>query len=111
MAIWQTNGFVSDKTVNAFWGYAYPLMTIGLAGLFDATARIELHASKNIKLWVRIVLDGSAVIGAAALHTSQHTLVKTIPAVILFACGLILCHEMWDSVKFAILLSKWAAKK
>lgn len=110
-AIWRTNGFTQETGTSGFWSYSYPIMAIGIAGLFDAVARIESKSSKNIKLAVRIVLNSVAIVCAAAFHSCQQVRLKFFPVIILLLCGVVLLREMWDSVTFAICLSKWAARE
>lgn len=112
ISIWQTSGFVCelDSKGTVFWAYSFPLISIGISGLFDAVARLELNAPKNPKLVVRIVINSFAALLAGIMGGQGNIIFRLIPALLLSVNGLLLIREIWANIVTSIMLSKWAAK-
>ena len=44
-----------------FWNYTYSLMSISLAGIYDSYGRYEYRSLKNVKLFIRVLIDIVAI--------------------------------------------------
>lgn len=112
VSIWQTSGFVCelDNNGTAFWAYSFPLISIGISGLFDAITRLEASSPKNPKLVVRIVINSLAVLLANIMDGQGNIMFRMIPTLLLSINGLLLLCEIWANIVTSIMLSPWAAK-
>lgn len=112
ISIWQTSGFVCelDRNGTVFWAYSFPLISIGISGIFDAVTRLEINAPKNPKLVVRIVINSFAALLAGIMGGQGSIIFRLIPALLLSVNGLLLIREIWANIVTSIMLSKWAAK-
>jgi hypothetical protein len=113
ISIWRTNGFVCglDNIGTVFWAYSFPLISIGISGLFDAITRLESNAQKNPKLVVRIVINSFAALLAGIMGGQAYLILRLLPALLLSINGLLLLREIKANIITSIKLSPWAAKE
>lgn len=95
----------------AFWIYAFPIISICVAGLCDALARIEVGAARNAKLVVRAIANILGIILACAMHAQAGFWLRILPVVPSLICGILLIGEIYNTLYTAIMLSRWAAIK
>ncbi len=89
-----------------FWNYTFPIFCISIAGIYDAYGRMEKQHPKNVKLGVRMALNGISLLLAAILLNSRGC-VRWIPGVILTFCGVMLLREIWQRITTSIQMSEW----
>ena len=95
----------------AFWIYAFPIISICVAGLCDALARIEVGAARKAKLVVRAIANILGIILACAMHAQAGFWLRILPVVPSLICGILLIGEIYNTLYTAIMLSRWAAIK
>lgn len=91
--------------------YTFPLISICFAGAYDTYGRYEPKAAKNLKLAIRIILDGIASALACLFTGNEYSFCVVIPAILLLVCGIGICTEAFMRIQTAILISKWAIWK
>ena len=112
ISMFYTDSFsVALGQKGAFWIYAFPIISICVAGLCDALARIEVGAAKNAKLVVRIVANMFGIILACAMRTEKGFYLRLLPVIPSLICGILLIREIYNTLYTAIMLSRWAAIK
>lgn len=89
-----------------FWNYTFPIFCISIAGIYDAYGRMEKHQPKNIKLGIRMALNGIALLLSAILLNYGEG-VRWIPSVVLTICGVMLLREIWQRIMTSIQMSEW----
>lgn len=89
-----------------FWNYTFPVLCISIAGMYDAYGRMEKEAPKNVKLGIRIALDGIALLLSAILLNSDRYM-RWIPGFILSICGVMLLREIFQRVATSAQMSEW----
>lgn len=92
-----------------FWNYTFPILSIGMAGIYDSYGRYEKFSPKNKKLIFRIVLDSFSVVFSA-----YFVLVQEIDKIwyflspsILLGAGIILLYEVYLQIKQTLQVCKW----
>lgn len=93
-----------------FWSYAFPLISIALAGIYDAYGRYEKNSSKNFKLCIRVILDTLAIFFGAYFSNVNLIWKHYIPSIILLFSGIMLLSEAINRIKTAIEISPWYIK-
>lgn len=99
---------VSEDT--GFWIYVFPLISISLAGVYDAYGRYEKDSPQNFKLGIRVVLDMLAIFFAAYFANTERIWAHYIPSILLLLNGSILLFEAVNRIKTAIEISSWYVK-
>lgn len=89
-----------------FWNYTFPIFCISIAGIYDAYGRMEKHQSKNIKLGIRMTLNGIALIFSAILLNCNNR-ARWIPGIVLTICGVMLLREIWQRIATSIQMCEW----
>lgn len=89
-----------------FWNYTFPIFCISIAGIYDAYGRMEKQQPKNVKLGIRIALNGIALLLSAILLNYGECM-RQIPGIILTICGLMLLREIWQRIVTSIQMSEW----
>lgn len=97
-------GYEDDYT---FWSYAFPFISISLAGAYDTYGRYDGDSPKNAKLVVRIILDFFAIFFAALSVGNDNVILPYVAPILLFICGLFLTCEIYNRIKRAVLISSW----
>lgn len=92
----------------AWANYTFPLLSICFAGFYDAYGRYELKSAKNIKLAIRVIIDGLAFIIACLFTGTEYTIWAVLPALLLFLCGLGILSEAFLRMQTAVQVSRWA---
>ncbi len=96
-------------TMDTSWtGYAFPLISICFAGIYDSYGRYEPNTSKNIKLAIRVCDDFLAILVACIFTNTGSIHFAIIAPVLLLICGFFLSIEAYQRVKVAIEISEWA---
>lgn len=88
------------------WNYTFPISCIGIAGIYDAYGRMENHQPKNVKLGIRITLNGIASLLSVIL-LNYNKYMRLIPGAVLTICGVLLLREIWERVTTSIQMSEW----
>lgn len=86
---------------------AFPIISISLAGAYDAYGRYESASSKNVKLVIRSIFDFLAIFFAALSVGIENSVLPYIAPLLLLICGFFLTYEIYNRVKLAILISPW----
>lgn len=89
-----------------FWNYTFPISCISIAGIYDAYGRMEKQQPKNVKLGIRMALNGIALLLSAILLYSGEC-VRWIPGVFLTISGIMLLIEIWQRIVTSIQMSEW----
>lgn len=100
-------GFTTHIDKPTFWNYAFPLLSISLAGLYDTYNRYEVRSPKNTKLLIRTIFNFTSIFFSAISIGSKSIILPYISPILLFVCGLLLIFEIYSRVKMAILISPW----
>ena len=87
--------------------YAFPIMSICLAGAYDTYGRYQSHSPNNIKLGIRVFLDFLAILTAAFCVGRNGIGYRLAAPIILTVTGLSIIFEVWKRVTTAIKLSPW----
>ncbi len=90
-----------------FWDYAFPIVSIALAGMYDTYGRYDGKSPKNAKLCVRLLLDALAIFFAALSVGTESKVIPFIAPILLSFCGLLLVYEVYHRICRAILISPW----
>lgn len=88
------------------WNYTFPISCISIAGIYDAYGRLEERNPKNLKLCIRMGLNGIALFLSSILLNCGEC-VRLIPGIILMVCGVMLLREIFQRIATAIQMSEW----
>ena len=92
------------------FNYAFPIVSICLAGAYDTYGRYENGSPKNTKLIIRIVFDFcSLLLSLVALIVQSKCLIVLAPIMLLLP-GVMILFEVYNRVKTAIEISPWYAQ-
>lgn len=93
-----------------FWNYAFPLVSISAAGIYDSYGRYEKGADSSVKLCTRTILDSTGIFFALYYTNVERSWKHYIAACILLVSGGIVLHEAISRIKTAIEISSWYAR-
>lgn len=91
-----------------FWNYTFPLLSISLAGLYDAYGRYEGPSPKNQKLVIRALFDFFAIFFSALCLGMENMILPYIAPGVLLLCGVLLCIEIFNRIIKAVCISPWS---
>ena len=81
--------------------------SISWAGVYDCFRRFETKSPKNPKLVVRMVFHGISIFFSILRPGVSHTCLPVVSPSLLFLCGLFLFFEIYNQIKYAILISPY----
>lgn len=99
--------FVLFTNNYTFWSYTFPFISISLAGAYDTYGRYNGHSPQNAKLVIRLIFDFLAVFFATLSIGNNNLILPYVAPILLFICGLLLTFEIYNRVKWAVLISPW----
>jgi len=88
------------------WNYTFPIISICVAGMYDAYGRYKRGAPRNVKLGIRTGVDFFALVLSAILM-NEIWYIRLIPTALLALCGIALIFEVFLRVNAAIQMSDW----
>lgn len=88
------------------WNYTFPILSICVAGIYDAYGRYKQGASRNVKLGIRAGVDFLSLILSAVL-VNEIWYIRLIPTGLLALCGIALIFEVVIRVLTTIQMSDW----
>lgn len=90
-----------------FWSYTFPIVSISLAGAYDAYGRYDGSSPKNPKLLLRVIIDFLASFFAAVSIGIDNIPLLYAAPVLLLVCGMALLYEIYSRIQRAVLISPW----
>lgn len=99
------------QDVTGWAGYAFPILSICIAGAYDSYSRYNHSYPAKTKLEIRIGVNLVAAVFALSLCNVKSIYLRIISPTILALSGLLIIREVVTRVKYAIQLSDWYCKK
>ena len=108
ISLFSTLFYVGESTEVSFLNYSFPLLSISLAGVYDAYGRLKQDSVSNMKLYIRIIIDIVAFSSTVFVDYFDKINMIWLSPIVLLVCSLILISEIIVRIRicFKLLSSK-----